>query len=272
MIVEIEPVAPLDAQELAVHAGAVAVGAANDAVVANAQGGGASIRAVRADGSHVGHLPRPRFVPVGSAGERAHRANIDARAALVAFQVVALVGSDLGHHPAVDHPESVDAHPFVADAHAAEAQNAARRVVEHHRRKLFLRRVDFLFRETALARAVAEYHVLQFALAALVAHRAIQRVVGEQEFQHVLAGRGHLRGLGPHHHALGDGKRAGRHQLGHLLHFHQAHAAGGLQREALVVAERRDLDAHPPGGVDHQRPRRGLDLPAVDREFTRSGI
>ena len=41
--------------------------------------------------------------------------------------------------------------------------------------------------EPALAGAVAERHVLQFALAALVAHRAVERMVGQQQFQHGLA-------------------------------------------------------------------------------------
>jgi len=35
-------------------------------------------------------------------------------------------------------------------------------------------------------RAVGKNHVLQFALAALVAYRAIQGVIGKQEFEHRL--------------------------------------------------------------------------------------
>ena len=58
-------------------------------------------------------------------------------------------------------------------------------------------------------------------------------------------------------------------QLGHLLHFHQAHAAGGLQREPFVVAEGRNLDADLLGGVDDQRSGGRLDLAAVDRELDR---
>ena len=227
-------------------------------VVAHAERGLAAVRAVRADGADVVHLPGPRLVAVGAAGERAHRADVDAGAALVALQMVALVGRDFRNHAAVDHAQRVHAHAFVADAHAAVAQNAARRIEEHHRRKLLFVHVDLGFGEAAFARAVAEHHVLQFALAAFVAHRAIQRMVGEQEFQHVFARGGHLRRFGAHHHAFGHRQRAGRHQLGHLLHFHQAHAAGGLQRQAFVIAERRNLDAGAFGGVDHQRARRGL--------------
>ena len=187
-------------------------------------------RAMRADGADVGHLPGPRLIAIDAAGQRADRADVDARAALVAFQVIAHVRSDLGDHAAIDHAQRADAHAFIADAHAAEAENAARRIEKHHRGKLLLRRVDLLFRVAAFARAVAEDHVLQFALAALIANRAIQRMIRQQELQRVLAGLRHLRRLGAHDHAFGDRQRACRHHLRHLLHFHQAHAAGGLQR------------------------------------------
>ena len=40
------------------------------------------------------HLPRPRLIAVDAAGERADGADVDAGAALVAFQVVALVRRD----------------------------------------------------------------------------------------------------------------------------------------------------------------------------------
>ena len=78
--------------------------------------------------------------------------------------------------------------PFVAHAHAAVAQDAARRVEVHHRRPLLLVHVNLALGEAALARAVAEHHVLEFALAALVAHRAIERMIGQQELERALAG------------------------------------------------------------------------------------
>ena len=94
-ISEIERVAALDAQELAVDARAVAIVAADDHVVAHAERRLAAVRAVRADGADVVHLPGPRLVAIDAAGQRAHRADIDARAALVAFEVVAVRRRDL---------------------------------------------------------------------------------------------------------------------------------------------------------------------------------
>ena len=75
-----------------------------------------------------------------------------------------------------------------------------------------------------------------------------------------------LRGVRLDDHAFGGDERARGLQLGHLFHFDQAHAAGGLQRKTRVVAERRDLDALFFGRFDHQRAGGRGDLPAVERE------
>ena len=241
---EIGRVAALDAQELAVDARAVAIVAANDFVVANAQRGLAAIGAMRANGADVLHFPGTRLIAIRAAGERAHRANVDAHAALVALQMIEMIGLDHRHRAAVADAQRLHAHAFVADAHAAVTQNAARLVVKHHGRPLFFVGVQLLLQEAALAHPVAEGHVLQLALAALVAHRAIQRMVGQQKFERALARLVHLRRIGVDHHALGHRQRAGHLQLGRFFHFHQAHAAGGLQRQAVVVAERRNFDAN----------------------------
>ena len=160
MLGEISGVAALQAQELAVDAGAVAVVGPLDDVVPNAQRGLAAVGAVRADGSHVLHLPGPGLVAVGSAGERANGADVDTHAALVALEPVAVVGRNLRRSSAIDDTERAHSHPLAANADAAEAEDAARLVVEHHRRPLPL--VDMLLAldEPALARAIAEHHVL----------------------------------------------------------------------------------------------------------------
>ena len=79
-------------------------------------------------------------------------------------------------------------------------------------------------------------------------------------------------GIGVDHHAVGHRQRAGHLQLRHLFHFHQAHAAGGLQRVAFVIAERRNLDAGVLGRIDHQRAGGRFERLSVDCEFTRSAI
>src|ERR1035438_5560669 len=126
--------------------------------------------------------------------------------------------------------------------------------------------MQLLFHEPAFAGAVAEGHVLQLAFAALVTDRAIQRMIGEQEFDGPFTRLAHCRRFGAHHHALGHWGGAGHLQLGRLLNFHQAHAAGGYRLQPIVIAKRRDLDANLLGRVDDQSPRRGFDGLAVDRK------
>src|SRR6267143_2896471 len=157
---------------------------------------------MRADGADILHLPRARLVTIGAAGQGAHRADVDAHPALFALEVILPVRNNYRICAALAHAQGFDVHPLVAHAHAAETENAARRVVIDQLRPLFLWPVFFFLDEAALVGAVAEDHVLQFALAALVAHWAIERVVGEQKFEHGLARLLHLLGFGAHHHAL----------------------------------------------------------------------
>ena len=114
--------------------------------------------------------------------------------------------------------------------------------------------------------AVGERHVLQFAFAAGIAHRAIQRMVAEQQLDHRLARLAHFIAVGGDDHALGDHRRAGGLKLGHLLDLHDAHAAGALQREPGVVAKRGDFDAYALAGFDQQRPSGGRDFLSIDSE------
>jgi hypothetical protein len=100
--------------------------------------------------------------------------------------------------------------------------------------------------------AVLERVVLEAALARLVADRAVERVVDEQELHHRALRFGGLgdsvRTTMPSLHHL---RRAGGLQLGHALDLDQAHPALADHREARVVAVVGDLDADP------ARPRRG---------------
>src|SRR5450631_842037 len=123
MLVEIESIAALDAEELAIDSGTVAVVGANDVAIANAERGLAAVRAVRADSAHVLHFPGTCFIAISAAGERANRANVDARAALVALQVIAMVRHDLRGRAAIANTKSADAKPFTANPDATVAEN-----------------------------------------------------------------------------------------------------------------------------------------------------
>ena len=264
MLREIKSEAAFDAQKILVESGEIAIVGAQNFIVAHAQRGLAAIRAMRADRGDVGHFPRARLVAVRAAGERADGTDVDAHAALFAVQMILAVRNDHRLRAASAHAERLDVHALVAHAHAAETQNAARRVVINRFRPLLLGLMALFFVEAALVRAIRENHVLQFALAALVAHGAIERMIGEQKFQHALARFMHLRRAGAHHHAGHGDQRARGLQLGRFFHFDEAHAAGRLQRQSGEIAERRDFDAHAARGLDHQRPGRDGDVAVVN--------
>gem|GEM_PF-5911494 len=154
---------------------------------------------------------------------------------------------------AVLDAEGEDVHALAADAHAAVAEDAAGAVEVDDGRPLLLFAMVLGFGEEAVGGTVLEAHVLQFALSASVADGAVEGVVGEDHLEHGLAGLGDLGGLGLDDHALGDRGGAGGLELGHLLDADEAHAAGGLEREAGGVTEGGDLDAVGLAGFDEER-------------------
>ncbi len=243
---EIEAEAAFAAEELAIDAGMVAIIGAEDFIVANAERGLASVRAVRARLGNVGHFPRARLVAVGSAGERADRADINAHAAFFAGQRAFFIRQDYGMHAAGADAESFHVHALIADAYAAEAENAARRVIKNERRPLFFRVVELFFGEAAVVEAVAKRHVLQFAFAALVADGAIERMIREQKLEHVLARFVNLRGVGLHHHAF-DGDES----------------AGGLKLRALFQLRRGTCGRRPGAQAQGNSRTRGLRCPGA---------
>src|SRR5437773_4172578 len=246
--------AALHAQELTVDAGMVAVVGANDLVIADGKRRLAAVAAVAADGARVGELPGPRLITVRPAGKRAHRADVDAHAALFALELVAPVGDDFAVRGAEPNAVGVHVHALVADADAAVAKNAARPVVVDEVREFLLLVVQLALHEARLRSAVAEDHVLELALAPLVADGTVERVVGQQELEHRLAGVSDLIVFGVDHHPVAGYRRAGGLQLGHFLNRDQAHAARALQGQSRVVAKRRDFDPRLLRGLDKQSP------------------
>ncbi len=90
--------------------------------------------------------------------------------------------------------------------------------------------------------------VLQTTIASRLAHRAIQRVVGEQQLQDELADLDDLLAVGLDLHAFVDRGAACGHRPPGALYLHQAHAAGPVGLQTRVVAERGDVHA---GGASH---------------------
>src|SRR5882724_1433067 len=94
MFGEIVTEAAFDAEKIAVDAAHVAIVRAKNFVIADAERGLAAVRTVCANRGDVLHFPRPRFVAIGAAGERADGADVNAHAALFALEMIFAVGDD----------------------------------------------------------------------------------------------------------------------------------------------------------------------------------
>src|SRR5690606_32191902 len=113
------------------------------------------------------------------------------------------------------------------------------------------------------ATAIGHRLVLQVAFAALVANRAIERVVDEEELHHPFARLLDHFAVGADFLAVSRGERAGRLRLGRPgLHFDQAHAAIAGDGEPLVITKAGNLLAGQLARLQHGRPVGDLDLDA----------
>src|SRR6185503_6370733 len=95
-------------------------------------------------------------------------------------------GDDLRVLAAPGHAELHHAGDLLAEAHAPRALDAARHVGRDEGAQVLVHDDALLFLVARGAAAVADREVLQLALAALVADRAVERVVDEQELHHAL--------------------------------------------------------------------------------------
>ncbi len=107
--------------------------------------------------------------------------------------------------------------------------------------------------------------VLQAALAGLVADRAVQRMIDEQELHDGALRFLRIRRAGPDDHAVLHHLRgAGRLELPHPFDLDHAHAALADDRQARVVAVVGNLNPHLEAGFDEIGSGRDLDLAPVD--------
>ena len=256
------------AQPAVVDLWVVAPEHAQDAVVADREGDVALAGAQPAHRAGALDVPRARAEAVGLGGQRAHRAQLDDVAAEGRDVGVAVEGRHEGVRAALLEDQLVVLGDLLAEAHAAVAEDAPLAVdgdqgAERER----LLEVALGLDEARAPAAPAEGDVLQRALAALVAHRAVERVVDEQELDDRLLRVLDAVGLGVDDHAVLDRRRAPGLQLRDALDLDQAHATRADRGAELgLVAEDRDLDVAVLGGVDQHRVLGRGDLDPVDRE------
>ena len=240
-----------------VHRLVVARHAAQDLAAAHVVEQVAAERVVPAQRFLRRQFPRPRLEAEHLVGQRADRADVDDVAGKLGRQRLAVVGADLQVLAALHAAEFVGAGDVRGEADAARALDAAGHVAGDQRAEILVGHDALALGEARHRTAVAEREVLQFAFAALVADRAIERMVDQQEFHHVALRLQGLVAAREHLHAVGDRGGAGRLRLGQRLAAHfrldQAHAAVRRDRQLVVVAEARDRDAGLVRGLDDHR-------------------
>jgi hypothetical protein len=123
-----------------------------------------------------------------------------------------------------------------------------------------------------VAAAIGHRLVLQVAFAALVADRAIERMVDQQELHHPLARLADAGRVGEDLLIVRGRQRAAGLGLGRPgLHLDQAHPAIAGDGQPLVIAEARDLLAGKLAGLEHRRALRHFDLDTVDLDHRHRG-
>src|SRR5690606_13887252 len=191
------------------------------------------------------------------AGPGADRTAVGHAARRLRGQRLAVIGADLQALATVHATQLVRAGDLAGETHAAGAMDAAGHLGRHQRTDVFVRHHALALDEAADRAAVTQRQVLQLALAALVADRAVQRMVDQQELEHVALRVEGLLVTGEDLHAVHDRRGTGRRRLRRRApaHFgvHQAHAAVGGDRQLVVVAEARNRDAGLVRGLDDHR-------------------
>ena len=262
--------AALVAEPAAVDLGVVAGEDPLDLPLADRRRRVAADRAAGADGGHVLDLPRPRVEAVEARRERSDRTELDHVPREDRAVRLVLEGRDLGARAPVPRDQLAVLGDLLGEARAAVAEDAALAVERDergHRDRLVER--DLREGHARRARPVAEGEVLERALAALVADRAVERMVHEDELERRLLALGRLRGGRGRadDHALARGERAAGLDLRDPLDLDEAHAAGADGRpEPRLVAEDRNLDPRRERRLDEAGPRRDLHRAVVDRQ------
>ena len=213
------------AGEVLVHRGVRTGTDAHHDVVANLQHHIAALRTAWADRCRAIQLPGARAVQKILRQQGADRTEVHHVAGPRMREITALELADVGAVTTFAHVQHGVLRHHVHEAHASCAQDAAIRHVEYVAPEILHRVEAFRLHVARILAALGKRVVLQFALASLVADRAVERMVDQQELQHTLARLARLVRVHMHDLPFTDGRRTCRRQLRKLFHFHETHAA-----------------------------------------------
>ena len=162
-------------------------------------------RVVRRDRAAPRQLPGARLVAERLGGERAHRAEVDHVAGELGVDRALPTNETISAcSPRPARPSSIM--PPISWPKRTQRVHWMQRLISSAATsgpELFSEDDSLFFRVARIAAAVADREVLQLAFAALVADRAVERVVDEQELHHPVLRVLRQLGVGPDLHAVG---------------------------------------------------------------------
>src|SRR5512143_3744308 len=170
--------APLGA-EIAVAGGAHP----HDGIPARLDGDRAAATAVVARRGCLFEVPRPHFEFGQLRRASADRADLDALSAELAVMRTVEGGADTGFSSPQAEGERPHPAPLLADPHAFAAEDAAARVPLNEGGSVIGGRIPLFLRKEPVPQPVLVHEVLQAALARLVAYRAFEGAIDEEEFE-----------------------------------------------------------------------------------------
>ena len=200
----------------------------------------------------LGQFPRPCGEGVGFRDQRPHGAQVNDITLQVRIERLPQIGCNLGVFTTAGLAHLVNARDLGGEAYTTGARDAARHMGFNQRAQIQIFGRALRLAVAAKVDAVRHRLILQVTLAALIADRAIQRVVDQQEFHHALAGLFHHGRIGFNDRRLAFGARpqiahlhgARRRRLGRAAYdLHKTHPAVTGNRQTFVVTETRNF--HP---------------------------
>ena len=187
-------------------------------------------------------LPRPRLESIRFRCQRANGAQIDDVARQFAGHCAFQIAGDLHILTAPNSADFLNASHFLGKADAAGALDAAGHCGLDQRPHIFLGYGALILVIPARAATIEHRLVLQVAFAALIANRAIERVVDEQKFHHPFTRLFDHRAVGADDLTLGGGQRAAGLRLGRPGgNLDQTHTAIARDAEAFMIAKTRNF-------------------------------
>ena len=201
----------------------------------------AALAATITDRRGAGEIPDSGLETEVAFGQRTNGTDIHNVRGVTVVELASGVDPQLRVIPAIEDSELAGLRDLVGEAHAPGTEDATL-LVQHHVRAQCdgLVLLDLLLPEPRVIKSEVQIEILQVALTGLIAYRAVERVIGQQEFEHRLPAVLGLLVLRVYDHPFGHRCIACDLKLWNLFNVHETDAAVAGDRQCGVVAVTRN--------------------------------